>query len=64
MYVVSGSDGPCIVAVRLIVGVRYLERPLMEVLLYNNIYIYIYIYIYMYIYIYVYIYIPTAKSLS
>ena len=34
MYVVNGSDGPCIVAVRLIVGARYLERPLMEVLLY------------------------------
>ena len=33
MYVVNGSDGPCIVAVRLIVGVRYLERP--EVLLYT-----------------------------
>ena len=26
MYVVNGSDGRCIVAVRLIVGVRYLER--------------------------------------
>ena len=34
MYVVNGSDGRCIVAVRLIVGVRYLERPLREVLLY------------------------------
>ena len=34
MYVVNGSDGRCIVAVRLIVGVRYLERPLKEVLLY------------------------------
>ena len=28
MYVVNGSDGRCIVAVRLIAGVRYLERPL------------------------------------
>ena len=28
MYVVNGSDGLCLVAVRLIVGVRYLERPL------------------------------------
>ena len=35
MYVVNGSDGRCLVAVRLIVGVRYLERPLREVLLYN-----------------------------
>ena len=35
MYVVNGSDGRCIVAVRLIVGVRYLERPLKEVLLYS-----------------------------
>ena len=44
MYVVNGSDGWCLVAVRLIVGVRYLERPLREVLLYiKNIYIYIYI---------------------
>ena len=34
MYAVNGSDGRCIVAVRLIVGVRYLERPLREVLLY------------------------------
>ena len=35
MYVVNnGSDGRCNVAVRLIVGVRYLERPLREVLLY------------------------------
>ena len=33
MYVVNGSDGWCLVAVRLIVGVRYLERPLREVLL-------------------------------
>ena len=37
MYVVNGSDGWCIVAVRLIVGVRYLERPLREVLLYINV---------------------------
>ena len=36
MYVVNGSDGRCIVAVRLIVGVRYLERPLREVLLYTR----------------------------
>ena len=35
MYVVNGSDGPCIVAVCLIVGVRYLERTLREVLLYT-----------------------------
>ena len=42
MYVVNGSDGRCIVAVRLIVGVHYLERPLREVLL--CIYIYIYLY--------------------
>ena len=28
MYVVNGSDGRCIVAVRLIGGVRYLEWPL------------------------------------
>ena len=35
MYVVNGSDGRCLVAVRLIVGVRYLERPLREVLLYR-----------------------------
>ena len=48
MYVVNGSDGRCIVAVRLIVGVRYLERPLRVVLLY--IYTYIYIIIYNYIY--------------
>ena len=34
MYVVNGSDGRCLVAVSLIVGVRYLERPLREVLLY------------------------------
>ena len=34
MYVVNGSDGRCLVAVRLIAGVRYLERPLREVLLY------------------------------
>ena len=27
MYVVNGSDCPCILAVRLIVGVRYLGRP-------------------------------------
>ena len=40
MYVVNGSDGRCLVAVRLIVGVRYLERPLREVLLYIYIYIY------------------------
>ena len=32
IYVVNGSDGRCLVAVRLIVGVRYLERPLREVL--------------------------------
>ena len=38
MYVFNGSDGRCIVAVRLIVGVRYLERPLREVLLYVIIY--------------------------
>ena len=37
MYVVNGSDGRCIVAVRLIVGVRYLERPLGKVLLYIKI---------------------------
>ena len=37
MYVVNGSDGRCLVAVRLIVGVRYLERPLREVLLYYTI---------------------------
>ena len=36
MYVVNGSDGRCLVAVRLIVGVRYLERPLREVLLYST----------------------------
>ena len=30
MYVVNGSDGRCIVAVRLTVGVRYLERPLIK----------------------------------
>ena len=35
MYVVNGSDGRCLVAVRLIVGVRYLECPLREVLLYT-----------------------------
>ena len=40
MYVVNGSDGRCIVAVRLIVGVRYLERPLREVLLYNGLCLY------------------------
>ena len=40
MYVVNGSDGQCIVTVRLIVGVRYLERPLREVLLYMNMQIY------------------------
>ena len=41
MYVVNGSDGRCLVAVRLIVGVRYLERPLIrEVLLYIIIYKY------------------------
>ena len=34
MYIVNGSDGRCVVAVRLIAGVRYLERPLREVLLY------------------------------
>ena len=34
MNVVNDSDGRCIVAVRLIVGVRYLERPLRDVLLY------------------------------
>ena len=38
MYVINGSDGRCLVAVRLIVGVRYLERPLREVLLYTCIY--------------------------
>ena len=38
MYVVNGSDGRCLVAVRLIVGVRYLERPLREVLLYMQSY--------------------------
>ena len=36
MYVVNGSDGRCLGAVRLIVGVRYLERPLREVLLYSH----------------------------
>ena len=36
MYVVNGSDGRCLGAVRLIVGVRYLERPLREVLLYQE----------------------------
>ena len=30
MYVVNDSDGRCIFAVRLIVGVRYLERPLIK----------------------------------
>ena len=35
MYIVNGSDGRCIVAVCLIVGVRYLELPLMDVLLYT-----------------------------
>ena len=35
MYVVNGSDGWCIVAVCLIVGARYLEHPLREVLLYT-----------------------------
>ena len=39
MYVVNGSDGRCLVAVRLIVGVRYLERPLREVLLYIYIFV-------------------------
>ena len=39
MYVVHGSDGRCIVAVRLTVGVRYLERPLREVLLYIRSYV-------------------------
>ena len=39
MYVVNGSDGRCIVAVRLIAGVHYLERPLREVLLCVYIYI-------------------------
>ena len=34
MYVVNGSDGRCLIAVRLIAGVRYLERPLREDLLY------------------------------
>ena len=43
MYVVNGSDGRCIVAVRLIVGVRYLERPLREVLLYICTYVYIHV---------------------
>ena len=38
MYVVHGSDGRCIVAVRLTEGVRYLERPLREVLLYMHIF--------------------------
>ena len=38
MYVVNSSDGRCLVAVRLIVGVRYLERPLREVLLYSKFY--------------------------
>ena len=42
MYVVNGSDGRCLVAVRLIVGVRYLERPLREVLLYTLTYIPVY----------------------
>ena len=41
MYVVNSSDGRCLVAVRLIVGVRYLERPLREVLLHVPVYIYI-----------------------
>ena len=44
MYVVNGSDGRCIVTVRLIVGVRYLERPLMEVLLCSKIWHFLYIY--------------------
>ena len=37
MYVVNGSDGRCLVAVHLIVGVRYLECQLREVLLYVHI---------------------------
>ena len=36
IYAVNGSDGRCIVAVRLIVGVHYLERPLTEVLLIDS----------------------------
>ena len=44
MYVVNGSDGRCLGAVRLIVGVRYLERPLREVLLYIGVFRYIYVY--------------------
>ena len=40
MYVVNGSDGRCIIAVHLLVGVRYLERPLREVLLYMYVCIY------------------------
>ena len=71
MHVVNGSDGRCLVAVRLIVGVRYLERPLREVLLYNrraeraphlsysgeksSSYIYI-----CFLYIYIYIYVRTS----
>ena len=35
MYAVNGSDGWCIVTVRLIVGVRYLEHLLREVLMYT-----------------------------
>ena len=47
MYVVNGSDGRCLVAVRLIVGVRYFERPLREVLLYIYcIYIYTHVLLY------------------
>ena len=58
MYVVNGSDGRCLVAVRLIVGVRYLERPLREVLLYIYSFHYYFIQIiiiYNIYYIYIYI---------
>ena len=73
MYVVNGSDGRCLVAVRLIVGVRYLERPLREVLLYiigersephtyrtvakNLRHIYIYMF-----FIYIYTYVRTSYT--
>ena len=57
IYIVNGSDGRCLVAVRLMVDVRYLERPLKEVILYvyiTQLYSWAYSRAGIYIYIHVY----------
>ena len=67
MYVVNGSDGRCLVAVRLIVGVRYRRAERAPHLSYSgeksSSYIYIcFLYIYIYIRPYV-VHVPLTRAL-